>query len=70
MKVWTIKASGYLGAGMAIVAADDVELAVSLAGKIPPSTWNIEWGKPDECRALEANANGPARVLDYFEYGE
>jgi hypothetical protein len=70
MKVWSIKAGGDLCGGMAIVAADDVELAVSLAVKIPCDIWRVEWHKPDECRLLEATAEGDPRVLDYFEHGE
>ena len=71
MKVWSIRAEGDLCGGIAIVAADDVELAVSLAEKIPPcDIWPVEWDKPNECRPIEAIAFGPPRILDYFEYGE
>ena len=71
MKVFAIKASGYLCGGMAIVAADtlkDAQIIIEEAISIYPR--NINYNKPDDVEILPVYYNGPACILVYFDHSE
>jgi len=71
MKVFAIKASGYLSGGMAIVAADTLKDAqIILEQALSINLCNVKYNEPDDVEILPVIYNGPACLLVYFEHGE
>lgn len=70
MKVFTIKAYGALGGGIAIVAAEDSADAIALARAIENPGWHVDYGDPVAVDTLPVTYEGDARVLEHYETGE
>lgn len=69
MKVWAIKAYGNYGGGMAIVAADDAQMACTLANQAESSVWHVDYQRPESVEELPLQAE-VAGVLAHYETGE
>ena len=72
MNIYTIKAFGNYGGGMAVVAADDEQEAIRACRVIPNKTWHVRYDEPDnvECIVAGAPADTLRGVLSHFETGE
>ena len=70
MKVFTIKAYGELGGGIAIVAADCSDDAIALAAAIENPGWKVDYGDPEQVDTLPVIYEGTARALEHYETGE
>lgn len=70
MNVYSIKAYGNYGGGMAIVAAENEDDAKKIAGKIKDLIWRTDYASPNEINLMRCSFQGEACVLDHFETGE
>jgi len=73
MKIFTIKARGTYGGGMAVVAADDEAEATQIAAaSLGRDVWRTRYDKPDEVTAIVdvSGVDIQRGVLDHFETGE
>lgn len=69
MKVFALKARGYYGGGMAIVAAEDAETAMAMANAVEDSVWHVNYAEAYEVTELPVVATA-AGVLAHHETGE
>jgi len=70
MNVYSIKANGHYGGGMAVVVADSEDEAKTVADKVEDSIWNVRYREPESVDLLPCVCDGPARVLAHYETGE
>ena len=71
MKLWTVKAYGKYGAGVAVVAANDRKEAISEAAEVGPDQWDIDWSDGDATIFPEVECFfDRATLIDSFTYGE
>lgn len=70
MKVFTIKAYGNFGGGIAIVAAESSDDAIALAAAIENPGWQVDYSDPEQVDTLPVTYEGAARVLEHYETGE
>lgn len=70
MNVYSVKAYGNYGGGMAVVAAKDEDEAIELASRIVDHSWHTAYGLPQEVIILPCVYNGIPMALDHFETGE
>lgn len=70
MKVFSLKASGHYGGGMAIVAANDNLEAINLASHLK-SYWRVDFRDGfTQVKELPVSYKGEAKVLEFYEIGE
>lgn len=70
MNVYTIKAYGNYGGGMAVVAADSEQEAKTVADKVNDPICGVRYGEPESVELLPCVCEGHARVLAHYETGE
>lgn len=70
MNLYTLKARGNYGGGMAVVAAADEQRARELASTIRDSTWQTDYRNAYEVTLLRVHYVDKEGVLDHFETGE
>lgn len=70
MNVYSIKAYGVRGAGMAVVAAVSESEAKELAALEETSIWCVDYISPYSVDLLPLIYEGPPQVLSHFESGE
>lgn len=69
MNIYSVKAYGHYGGGMAVVCAASESDAREVAGAIRDEMWRTDYAR-GEALILIREVLGPARVLDHFETGE
>jgi len=70
MNVYSVKAFGTYGGGMAIVAARDDAHAREIAGNIVDNQWQTKYHQPESVTQLPLSYEGDPIVVDHWEYGE
>lgn len=69
MKLYSIKAYGNYGGGMAIVAAKNEGRARVIVNEVPQDIWNVRYHSPQSVNEIGIT-DGEERVLDHYETGE
>lgn len=71
MKIYSVRAYGNYGGGIAFVAADDEHEARALAAEISDTIWKTRYRTPEDVSPVTGEVTGLlAGVIDHFETGE
>lgn len=71
MKIFSVRAWGNWGGGIAFVAANDEQEARALAAAVTDPTWKTNYRKPESVEPVTGDVIGlTPGVIDHFETGE